>query len=66
MNELTTQLMEAAQRLMDKMGAIHNNPSYKAVWDLFYAHGHTYTGPDYVDELKALRDSLARLQEGDE
>ena len=57
-----TQVVDAAQKLINKLGEIHRNPSYGAVWDLFYAHGHKYNGPDYVNELKELNELLDRIQ----
>ena len=59
-----TQVVDAAQKLADKLGEIHRNPSYEAVWDLFYAHGHKYNGPDYKNELKELQELLNRIRQG--
>jgi hypothetical protein len=52
-------LRETAQALVTKLQIVHDDTRYMGVWQLSQAHFGKYTGPDYVDELAALRAALA-------
>ena len=49
---------EAAERLVRKIDEVGNDPSYMAVWGLFWARGYEYKGPRYEEELVALKKAL--------
>ena len=48
-----------AQALVDKLDVVHASPDMQAVWVLQYVHGGRYTGPNYANELAALRAALS-------
>jgi hypothetical protein len=50
---------EAAQRLVAKLDIVHDDPAYQSVWTLHQVHGGQYSGPQYAEELEALRLALA-------
>ncbi|MCK9569973.1 hypothetical protein M0R72_13600 [Candidatus Pacearchaeota archaeon] len=52
-------LREAAQVFADRLAAIHEDPEYKAVWELYANHApQGYQGPKYVREFDDLLDAL--------
>jgi hypothetical protein len=53
-----TRIREAARALVARLDELHDHPKYVGIWTFCYAHGLLYTGPDYVEQLKALRDAL--------
>jgi hypothetical protein len=48
----------AAQALVDKLDQVERDESYRCVWALAVARGYTYSGPNYIAELEALRAEL--------
>jgi hypothetical protein len=50
-------LEQAARRLVERLDFIHEHSAYKAVWTLAHVHGG-YDGPNYAEELAALRAAL--------
>jgi hypothetical protein len=58
-------VQSAARRLADRLSIVHNHPAYVGVWMIAQAHGGPYTGPQYTDELAALKKALvAALEAG--
>src|SRR5690606_31138804 len=56
------ELAAAADALCKRLRAIHDDPTYKAVWDRNHFRHGPYTGPNYADELARLeRAILSRL-----
>lgn len=49
---------QTAVDLVRKLEEIHAHPGFKAVWVCAQVHGEPYTGPNYKDELFALRSAL--------
>lgn len=47
-----------ARRLVEKMDLIHNDSAYRSVWFSAPLHQGPYTGPQYVEEINALREAL--------
>lgn len=54
-------LIEAARALDAKLCAIHVDPLYQSVWQLNQVHQGPYKGPQYVEELSAMRKALFAL-----
>jgi hypothetical protein len=54
------ELREAAQAFVDKIDSIHKDDKYRLVWELNHIRNGPYTGPQYADELLALRTALAQ------
>lgn len=53
------------ENLVAKMVAMENNGQYQSMWTMFFQHGGVYTGPNYVDELRAACEFLnARKLQG--
>ena len=60
-DSLSAKLVRLARALSDKLRAIKENESYQAVWDLAYAHGQNYTGPNFKEELAAVDAALQEI-----
>ena len=56
---------EAAERLVRALDTVHNDPAYRGVWAMHFAHGGEYNGPTYTFEHDALRAALALGQDGE-
>jgi hypothetical protein len=56
------EIKQAAKALVDKLDLIEENPQFQDVWGIAYVHGLVYTGPNWADELKNLREVLARYK----
>lgn len=56
--------LKAAKRLLDKIDAIHEDERFKSVWAIAHLHIRPYTGPQYADELAALRAALSAGSQG--
>lgn len=56
----TQELAEALRNLTDRLRLIHEDDRYLAVWTIAQAHLGRYSGPDYVTELEAAEQALAR------
>jgi len=54
---------KALRNLVKKLDEINDNKEYRCVWDLAFAHGHSYTGPQYDKELDAARNLLRENNE---
>jgi hypothetical protein len=52
------EIIEASTKLVRKLEAIHEDPKYQAVWQMYAIHGMTYSGPKYDKELIALKELL--------
>ncbi len=52
-------LVAAAQALVSKLDEVHASPAMQAVWVLHHVHGGNYVGPQYGEELKALKTALS-------
>jgi hypothetical protein len=48
----------AAKALVDKLDEVHASPAMQSVWVMNHIHGGRYDGPNYAEELKALRAAL--------
>lgn len=48
-------IVQAARRLVSKLAEIDVSPEYQAVWKLSALHFGEYKGPNYVEELAAVR-----------
>lgn len=51
-------IRKAAAALVAKLDAIHEDPRYQAVWIIAKVRNGSYEGPQYRDELEALRSLL--------
>jgi hypothetical protein len=49
-------LREAATALVRKIDRVHRDPRYEAVWCISQLHVGPYEGPQFKDELDALRE----------
>ena len=49
-----------AEALVNKMDVVHKDSGYRGTWEIAYAHGHRYTGPQYDVELAALTEALGK------
>src|SRR3990167_1573960 len=56
------QAVEALRSLVEQLDAVAADPRYVAVWTLYAAHGESYTGPFYIDELTAAKAALAAVR----
>src|SRR3990167_1640318 len=56
------QAVEALRSLVEQLDAVAADPGYVAVWTLYAAHGASYTGPFYIDELTAAKAALAAVR----
>lgn len=56
LNEAETLLKNLVQKLV----AFENDVQYRSVWTHFFAIGGVYTGPRYIDELRAAVDYLVK------
>jgi hypothetical protein len=61
-----SELVIAAQGLVDRLDYIHADPAYKSVWTVSQLHVGPYQGPTYEADLVKLRSVLALLQRGKE
>jgi hypothetical protein len=58
-------LVDALERLVNRLDKIHANEHYKSVWYSYANHGGDYSdGPTYTRELKSAKDELAKMKEG--
>lgn len=48
--------------LLGKLDAIEANESFQGIWPYLHVHGYTYTGPNWKDEVAAIR-ALAQADE---
>jgi hypothetical protein len=55
----------AARALIGKLDLIGRNESYRGVLLMALAHGYAYTGPNYTEELEALRRELQHPRSDD-
>ena len=62
LDPLAAKLERPVRELVKKLHETHDHPAYKAVWDLFNAHGHCYKGPCYEKELKAVDAALEEVE----
>lgn len=51
-------LRDAAEKLIAKLDVVHAHPAYSGVWGFAQSHFGPYTGPQYKDELDALREAV--------
>ncbi len=56
-------IRRAAAALVAKLDTIHEDHRYQAVWTIAQAHNGSYEGPQYRDELEALRSLLTIARE---
>jgi hypothetical protein len=56
--------LSAAKTLLERLDSIHEDGAYQAVWNIYTVHSGQYKGPTYVEELAALRTTLAEPEEG--
>lgn len=52
-------IRRAAEVLLNRLDAVHNDPRYESVWQMYWIHGGVYTEPTYTAELDDLRAALA-------
>jgi hypothetical protein len=57
-DEQAKAVRDACAALVKKLDEVHDDLNYKAVWYLYNAHGGTYRGPTYYDELNRAREAL--------
>ena len=62
-NETKNELRTVLDALVQKLDKINSHSSYRYIWDLAFAHGHKYDGPQYDKELDAARNLLYDLKE---
>lgn len=55
---------KALETLVTRLHVVHKDERYLAVWMCYINHGGTYSGPFYVDELKAAETALAATAPG--
>lgn len=58
---LTRELADASQALIDRLKEIDEHPSYKGILGIAFAHGVHYTGPSWHEPLTVLEEVLAKL-----
>lgn len=51
--------IDPLRKLVDKLTAIENDPSFQGIWGFLYSHGYRYTGPDWRDDLADARLAIA-------
>ena len=54
-------VLAAASALVAKLDAFIDDPSYRSMFVIAAIHGVQYTGPNFSDELKALKNVLAEM-----
>ena len=54
---------DKADWLLKRLDDVHADPAYQSVWTLNQLHGGEYRGPRYSDQLTALREALASIEE---
>jgi hypothetical protein len=54
-------LKKTLAALVLKLDIVENSPEYRGVWDLYYAHGGVYKGPQYTMELAEARKLLEEI-----
>lgn len=59
---LLESVLAAAQTFVAKLDLVHNDPRYIGVWSTFQLHCGPYSGPQYSDELGALREALEKAK----
>jgi hypothetical protein len=59
MTERGSGAIDPLRKLVDKLTAIENDPSFQGIWGFLHAHGYRYTGPDWRDDLAYARLCLA-------
>lgn len=57
--ERLAELEAAARALVERLDFVHAHDAYRRIWGMAHAHGVRYDGPQYVEELEALRSALA-------
>jgi len=57
----TDPVVEAARKFADKLDAVHDDPRYQGVWQVYQIHGGVYTEPKYEHEFAALKSALDAL-----
>lgn len=58
--DYSIRLKDAAKALVDKLKLVENDPQYTTIWSIAASHGFIYTGPNYAQELKDLKEALER------
>ena len=53
-------LAGALALLVARLGAVHDAPEYRAVWECAQLHRGQYKGPTYTAEYDAARAALAK------
>jgi hypothetical protein len=51
-------LYNAAVDLVKKLQAIEQDPSFKGIWGFLHVHNYKYTGPAWVNEVRAMIEVL--------
>ena len=54
-------VIQSAKALVKKLDQIHEDPTYKGVWTVYFTHFGNYTGPDYAKEFQELKNRLNDL-----
>ena len=57
------ELREAAQKFVNKIRQIEDDPRYQAVWIFSTNHGNVYSGPQYGEELMMFVQELIKQGE---
>jgi hypothetical protein len=52
----------AAKALIKKLDEITEYSSYKGIWGFLHVHGYKYDGPNWQEELEALKEALKNVQ----
>ncbi len=60
-NVALSEAREVVRTLVNRLDAVHADPTFMAVWEVAQAHRGVYLGPTYIHELLAARSWLARL-----
>lgn len=56
--ETADAVRNAAEKLLAKLDFVHDHPAYKSVWEISQMRLGPYTGPNYVNEVAALRSAM--------
>ncbi len=51
-------LIKVLRNLVNRLEKIQDNDSFKSVWSIYFSRGLKYTGPNWVEELKAAKKIL--------
>lgn len=53
--------MAAVRELIKKIDEVDNSKEYRSVWASYYVHGGNYTGPQYGEEIKKVKEILDEI-----